>query len=492
MTTLLANRYAIITALGSGGFGETFLATDTKSPFHESVVVKQLKPVNSGNHSSYDLIEKLFKKEATALEELSKGCSQIPRLYDYFIENEQFYLVQEYIEGKNLAQIGPIRSEQAIAILTSLLNTLKHIHGKGIIHRDIKPENIILRETDRLPVLIDFGAVKETMGAVTLGSGSTVSSVIVGTRGFMAPEQSAGRAVFSTDLYALGLTMVYALTGKLPVEFSTSPITGELEWEYDVPHLDQRLKSVLSKAIKMEIASRFSSAEDMLLALHSSSPVSSNNLSTVNTIAVAPMVASPTPTVVLGNSGFEQFQSNSKKSNSVGVSVITVAITSILAIVGLSAGFFIMYQMKEADLKMAQIEKEKEEAQKALEEEKKDREEAEKLRAKAEENRLAAEQKRLEAERKAAATPKTIVRRVIVNNPSNSSSGSSATIGGQSGSKNIRSGPGTNYSVVGQGYTGDSLEILGNDIDAGGYIWYRVYHPDSGTTGWMASQLVNF
>ena len=112
-------------------------------------------------------------------------------------------------------------------------------------------------------MLIDFGAVKETMGTVTLGSGSTVSSVVIGTRGFMAPEQSAGRSVFSTDLYALGLTIIYAMTKKLPVEFDISLLTGELDWQSHVPDVDPQLAKVLDKAIQMEPSRRYPTAEAM-------------------------------------------------------------------------------------------------------------------------------------------------------------------------------------------------------------------------------------
>lgn len=237
MNSLLINRYEIINPLGSGGFGETFLARDTQMPSQRLVVIKHLKPAFQNSHSSTELIENLFQKEAAVLEELGNHCSQIPQLYSYFSEEGEFYLVQEYIEGKNLSQVGQIKPEHATVILSSLLNTLKYVHSKNIIHRDIKPENIILRDSDRLPVLIDFGAVKETMGVVTLGSGSTVSSVVVGTRGFMAPEQTAGRPVFSTDLYALGLTIIYALTQRLPIEFSISQLTGEIDWTSYVPNL---------------------------------------------------------------------------------------------------------------------------------------------------------------------------------------------------------------------------------------------------------------
>ncbi|AUC60193.1 serine/threonine protein kinase, bacterial [Cyanobacterium sp. HL-69] len=205
MNSLLINRYEVIDTLGKGGFGETFLAKDTQMPSKKFVVIKKLKPLHDQT-DNLDFLQKLFQKEAQVLEQLGQNCTQIPTLYASFTEDGQFYLIQEHIEGESLADIGIINFARCEAILSSLLNTLKYIHSQNIIHRDIKPENIIIRKSDGLPVLIDFGAVKETMGAMTRSNGSTVSSMVIGTRGFMAPEQSAGRSLFSSDLYALGLT----------------------------------------------------------------------------------------------------------------------------------------------------------------------------------------------------------------------------------------------------------------------------------------------
>jgi serine/threonine protein kinase len=319
MANLLLDRYDIIQSLGSGGFGETFLARDRQMPSQRLVVVKKLKPANANQNTSTDFITQLFEKEAAVLEELGNGSTQIPKLYSYFSDNDEFYLVQEYIEGQSLSEVAPIGGEQAKTILSSLLNTLKFIHSKGIIHRDIKPENIILRDKDKLPVLIDFGAVKETMGAVQLGSGSMVSSVVIGTRGFMAPEQSAGRSVFSTDLYALGLTMIFAMTKKLPVEFATSQLTGEMDWQSDVPTVDPHLAQILDKAIKMELSRRYPTAEAMYQDLHLLSSVSTNTSSLPATIVVAPATNS-NPTLVVESSQAEK----NLNDNSIKVSTIFV------------------------------------------------------------------------------------------------------------------------------------------------------------------------
>ena len=163
MTKLLNNRYRVIRTLGKGGFGETFLAEDTHMPSGRSCVIKQLQP-NTNDPQVYQLIQERFQREAAILEELGAGSSQIPQLYAYFAEAGQFYLIQELVEGITLGdwlQQQGIQKESSVQeILVSLLPVLSYVHNKGIIHRDIKPENIILRSTDRQPVLIDFGAVR--------------------------------------------------------------------------------------------------------------------------------------------------------------------------------------------------------------------------------------------------------------------------------------------------------------------------------------------
>lgn len=209
MSLLSNNRYRIIRSLGGGGFGETFLAEDTQMPSHRLCVIKQLKPIQN-NPQIYQLVQQRFQREAAILEELGDNSNQIPRLYAYFSENGLFYLVQEYIEGQTLTsklREQGLMSESAVKeILISILPVLEYVHSKGIVHRDIKPDNILIRHTDNKPVLIDFGAVKETVGTVMSPSGNSAKSIVIGTPGFMASEQSIGRPMFASDIYSLGLT----------------------------------------------------------------------------------------------------------------------------------------------------------------------------------------------------------------------------------------------------------------------------------------------
>lgn len=125
MENILGDRYKILNQLGSACFGETFLAEDLQTSPPAKVVIKSLKPIH--HQTTAEITEKLFRKEASVLKDLGSHCPQIPTLNDYFCQNDHYYLVQEYIEGKNLTQMGIINSEQCLSILSSLLDTLKYI-----------------------------------------------------------------------------------------------------------------------------------------------------------------------------------------------------------------------------------------------------------------------------------------------------------------------------------------------------------------------------
>ncbi|BAZ11949.1 serine/threonine kinase [Calothrix sp. NIES-4071] len=267
---LLNNRYQIKKTLGSGGFGETFLAEDIQMPSKRFCVIKQLKPIQN-NPQIYQLVKERFQREAATLEELGDKHNQIPSLYAYFQSNGLFYLVQEYIEGETLAhkvsKQGAISESIVREILVSLLQLLDYIHLQRIIHRDIKPDNIILRYQDGLPVLIDFGAVREIMGTAVNSQGKPTSTIVIGTPGYMSSEQAMGRPVFSSDLYSLGITAIHLLTGKQPEELETDSRTGEIIWHHHAFNVSPTLKFVVDKAISYNPRERFTTAKEMLEAL---------------------------------------------------------------------------------------------------------------------------------------------------------------------------------------------------------------------------------
>jgi serine/threonine-protein kinase len=155
--------------------------------------------------------------------------------------------------------------------LRDLLPILSFIHSKGIIHRDIKPENIILRDPDRKPVLIDFGAVRETVQTVVSTGGNT-RSIVIGTPGFMSMEQNIGRPLFASDIYSLGMTVIYAVTGRLPSQLPNDPTTGIILWQNFAPQISAPLKAILDRSIQPDAKDRYMNANVMNEALNAIAP----------------------------------------------------------------------------------------------------------------------------------------------------------------------------------------------------------------------------
>ncbi|MCW5313935.1 YARHG domain-containing protein [Nostoc sp. KVJ3] len=269
---LLNDRYQVIRTLGAGGFGETYLAEDTYMPSKRRCVVKQLRPIHN-NPQIYQLVQERFQREAAILEELGGASDQIPALYAYFSSGGQFYLVQEWVEGDTLTgkvQKQGLFSESAVQeLFINLLPILDYVHSKHIVHRDIKPDNIIVRDRDRKPVLIDFGAVRESMGTVVNSQGNPTSSIVIGTPGYMPSEQAAGRPVFSSDLYSLGMTVIYLLTGKQAQQLETNSQTGEIVWRQYASHVSPIMAGVIDKAIAYHPRDRYPTARAMLDTLQS-------------------------------------------------------------------------------------------------------------------------------------------------------------------------------------------------------------------------------
>jgi serine/threonine protein kinase, bacterial len=263
---LINGRYRILNPLQEGGFGHTFLAEDTQMPSKRKCVIKRLKPIVE-KPEIYQLIQERFQREAAIQERLGEVCNQIPRLYAHFAEGDHFYLVEEWVEGPTLTQklkdVGRFSDAAVRDLLTQILSIVDVVHQHQMIHRDIKPDNIIVRSRDNKPVLIDFGAVKETMATIINSQGETARSIVIGTPGYMAPEQSAGRPLYASDIYGVGLTGIYLVTGKMPAELPNDPMTGKIEWRSLAPHVGNSLADILDKAVAVQPQERFASAQYM-------------------------------------------------------------------------------------------------------------------------------------------------------------------------------------------------------------------------------------
>ncbi|HEY9807605.1 MAG TPA: serine/threonine-protein kinase [Candidatus Obscuribacterales bacterium] len=283
--TKLSGRYVITKVLGAGGFGETYIAQDVQRPGKPQCVVKRLKTA-SNNLNLLQTARRLFQGEAETLERLGKH-DQIPQLLAYFEEKEEFYLVQEFIPGRPLSHeltLGrQLPEAQVIDLLKDLLHVLSFVHSQGVIHRDIKPSNIIRRLSDGKLVLIDFGAVKriphleedDTPDSVTIG---------IGTQGYMPSEQYAGTPRCNSDLYALGITAIQALTGIPPSQFKKDHTTEEILWQHRT-EVSHELATILSKLVRYHFSQRYQSATEVLEALQKLTSDRSNGFSSISGLA---------------------------------------------------------------------------------------------------------------------------------------------------------------------------------------------------------------
>ncbi|MGJ5634114.1 protein kinase domain-containing protein [Nostoc sp. CALU 1950] len=267
---LLKERYRAIKPIGQGGFGKTFLAVDEDKPSKPRCVIKQFYPQSQGTNTLAKAVE-LFNQEAVQLDELGKH-PQIPELLAYFTQENRQYLVQEFIDGQNLAQelahTGAFSEIQIWQLLSDLLPVLQFCHARHVIHRDIKPENIILRESDRKLVLVDFGAAKSATGTALNRTGTSI-----GSPEYVAPEQMRGRAVFASDIYSLGATCINLLTVRSPFDsYDTNNDTWVWQQYLQTP-ISNQLNRILNKMLESIPIRRYQTVDEVLKDLNQQSQV---------------------------------------------------------------------------------------------------------------------------------------------------------------------------------------------------------------------------
>ncbi|MGK7905382.1 MAG: serine/threonine protein kinase [Hormoscilla sp.] len=275
---ILQNRYQIGKVLGEGGFGRTYLAAD-KDRFEELCVLKEYNPNVQGTYA-LNKSKELFEREAKTLYKIDHP--QIPKFRATFEQGKRLFLVQDYVEGQTyralldgrLAKNRKYTQRDIVQFLEQMLPVLEHIHKKGIVHRDISPDNIIYSkstiegQSKRLPVLIDFGAVKE-IGATNLQSEGGVRGTTVGKLGYSPPEQlQTGEVSPSSDLYALAVTAVVLMTGRKPEELLNQQTMMPC-WHQWVPDLHPRFAPILNKMMSYRPENRYQSANDALFDLRS-------------------------------------------------------------------------------------------------------------------------------------------------------------------------------------------------------------------------------
>ncbi|MCG5061342.1 MAG: protein kinase [Limnoraphis sp. WC205] len=266
---LLDGRYQILKVIESTELGKTYLAKDTRRPGESLCFVKHLHLV-AEDPDFVKIARRRFQQEAQTLEKLSQH-DRIPQLLAYFEESKEFFLVESYISGQSLAHEilpgHPLPEESVIQILIEVLEILLFVHGHGVIHRDLKPTNLIRRDSDRKIVLIDFGAVKE----ININQNHNPPTARIGTIEYMPVEQFEGNPHLNSDIYALGMIGIQALTGVPIFELrrlreNNLSNNYELVWRH-LAIVSPELGDILDRMIRHDYHKRFQSAGEVLAAL---------------------------------------------------------------------------------------------------------------------------------------------------------------------------------------------------------------------------------
>lgn len=255
--------YQILRTLGRGGMGTTYLAWDRNRTVQNAPMLLVLKEMNA-DMARIAKARELFEREARVLKSLEH--SGIPKYYDFFVENNRKYIVMELIHGHNLEQFvnqrGATEPKRTITWMMQICNILEYLHNlePPLVHRDIKPANLMLRNLDSRLMLLDFGAVKE------LG---TVLETRIGVEGYSAPEQYRGKPCPQSDIYGVGTTIIFLLTGKAPMQYYRYQ-SNKFEFDLEsIPNLPSNLSQVLDVACQPEPRDRYQTAKELAQALSS-------------------------------------------------------------------------------------------------------------------------------------------------------------------------------------------------------------------------------
>lgn len=259
MSQLLDARYQIIRVFSADAVCESYLTADISASSPLYYIVRKFF-FHSQDEQTLNRTRKLFESEVACLQSLAKGHGRVQNLIAYWEEEKGLYLVQEYIDGYSLGveiEQQVLKEEEVINLLSSILKTLAIVHNQGVIHRNIKPTNIIRRRSDGELILIDFGSIKEVFNHRN------------GDSEYMPMEQFHGNPQFNSDIYALGVTAIAALTGRAAGEIAgiNAPrnfLTGEIFWRHHNLKVSQKLAKIINKMVRLDYRHRYQSVIDIL------------------------------------------------------------------------------------------------------------------------------------------------------------------------------------------------------------------------------------
>ncbi|WP_375471644.1 protein kinase [uncultured Nostoc sp.] len=254
-------HYQVLRTLGQGGMGTTYLAWDEAGVIAGMPQLLVLKQMNA-DMLKIVKAQELFEREAHTLKSLN--YPGIPKYYDFFVEGGKKYLAMELIHGQDLEKrvytTGPVTPNQAIAWMIQTCDILDYLHSQEppLIHRDIKPANLMVRSSGNRIVVLDFGAVKEI---------GTAPGTRIGAEGYCAPEQERGQPLTQSDLYAIGPTLIFLLTGENPFKYYRQ--RGR-NFRFDVakvPTISSQLRDVIDRVTEPLPRDRYQNAKELAAAL---------------------------------------------------------------------------------------------------------------------------------------------------------------------------------------------------------------------------------
>ena len=264
----LAGRYSLDREIGRGGMGIVFLARDVA--LDRPVAIKLLPPAMAGDTE----LRERFLREARTAAQLTH-----PNIVPIHLVEEQggsIYFVMALVEGESLGdrlrRVGALPPSEVVRIVQEVAWALAYAHGRGVVHRDIKPDNILLERGSGRALLTDFGIAR----SVNASTSATVPGMILGTLQYIAPEQADGSAEVDgrADLYALGVTGFYALTGRLPFQETTSAkllaahmLEPAPPLASVAPNIDARIGEVVDRCLLKDPAGRWQTGEELARAL---------------------------------------------------------------------------------------------------------------------------------------------------------------------------------------------------------------------------------
>lgn len=254
-------HYQVLRTLGQGGMGTTFLAWDSvgKISGHPQLLV--LKQMNA-DMARIAKAQELFEREASTLKLLSHPG--VPKYYDFFVEDGKRYLAMELVHGEDLEKLvylkGPVTPTKAIDWMIQTCDILDYLHTQDppLIHRDIKPANLMVRTSDNRIVVLDFGAVKES---------SSLPGTRIGAEGYCAPEQERGQPLTQSDLYAIGPTLIFLLTGESPFKYYRQRGRSFRFEIASIPTISSELRDIIDHLTEPLPRDRYQTAKEVIQVL---------------------------------------------------------------------------------------------------------------------------------------------------------------------------------------------------------------------------------